>query len=214
MKNFVKNSALFIFLSVAFSGLTSCSNSSSPPPPPQQQANNNVTSVNADSSNSTDNKTASSSIPKSEYPPVSQAIMQADLKSPDGTTFKLEDYKGKVVVVNFWATWCGPCKAEMPELVRLREENKEKGFEIIGVNSDPEDDLAAIKTFGEKMKLTYKIAQGDEEFFEQFLKISKFPGIPQSFLIDREGRLNGVFVGGSPSTLVKLKDGVGKLMAN
>lgn len=139
--------------------------------------------------------------------------MQADLKSVDGTTFKLEDYKGKVIVVNFWATWCGPCIAEMPQLINLREANKEKGFEIIGVNSDPEDDFEGIKAFAEKKKLTYRVAQSEREFFEPFLKISKFPAIPQSFLIDREGRLRGVFVGGNKKTMVDLKDNVEKLLS-
>ena len=138
--------------------------------------------------------------------------MQADLKSTDGGNFKIEDYKGKTVLINFWATWCGPCRAEMPELVKLREKYKDKGFEVIGVNADPEDSIDAIKSFGEKMNLTYKLAQSDLSFFDQFLKISKFEGIPQSFLIDGDGRLRGVFLGGGQNTIEKVKDNVDKLM--
>lgn len=208
MKIQIKNLALFIVLSVVFSSLVGCSNSSDAPSSPgNTPASGNGQAVKTADSGSSGSKA------KSDYPELSPEIMQADLKSLDATNFKLEDYKGKVVLVNFWATWCGPCKAEMPELVKLREENKDKGFEVIGVNTDPNEDAELIKTFGEKMKLTYKLAQGEEAFFEEFLKISKFTGIPQSFLIDREGRLNGVYLGGARTTLAKLKDDAAKLLA-
>jgi thiol-disulfide isomerase/thioredoxin len=205
MRNSIKFGALFIFLSVVFSGLAGCSSDT--------KSNNNTTEINSTGSVANSINNNSPGTDKSDYPLMSQAIMQTDLKALDGTTFKLEDYKGKVVVVNFWATWCGPCIKEMPELVKLREENKDKGFEIIGVNADPEEDTSMVKAFVEKQKLTYKIAQSEKDFFGLFYKITKQDVIPQSFLIDREGRLNGAFVGGSGKTLVQLKENIDRLLS-
>lgn len=153
------------------------------------------------------------SMPKGDYPPAPPAIMQAELKKTDGTAFKLEDYKGKVVLVNLWATWCGPCKAEMPELVKLQDEHKDKGFEIIGLNIDDEEDAAMVKSFGEQMGLNYQLAKGEYKLGGDFLKISKVDAIPQSFLIDRDGRLVGVFVGGGKTSVDKIKTNVARTVA-
>jgi len=136
--------------------------------------------------------------------------MQAELKGLDGAKLKIEDYKGKVVLVNLWATWCGPCKGEMPHLVELQNTHKEKGFEILGLDTDENDTEAKVKDFAAEMKLNYTLGWLDEKTYGDFLKISKFPGIPQSFLINREGQLLGVFTGGSPTTIAKLKEIVGK----
>src|SRR4051812_22586418 len=96
-------------------------------------------------------------LPKSEYPPAPPVIMQATWKKPDGTEFKLEDYKGKVVLVNLWGVWCGPCIKEMPDLVQLQADNKEKGFEIIGLNvgddSGGPEKPENISSFGSEQKL-------------------------------------------------------------
>lgn len=154
-----------------------------------------------------------SSMPKGDYPAAPPAIMQAELKKTDGTPFKLEDYKGKVVLVNLWATWCGPCKAEMPELVKIQNENKDKGFEIIGLNIDEDEDAAMVKSFGEQMGLNYLLVKGEYKLGGDFLKISKVDAIPQSFLIDRDGRLVGVFVGGGKSSVDKIKANVARVVA-
>lgn len=184
MKFVVKNLALFVFLTVALSGFTACTGGS-------MQSTNGT--------------------PKpSEYPPVAAAVMQAELKGLDSVKFKLEDYKGKVVLINLWATWCGPCKGEMPHLVELQNTHKDKGFEILGLDTDENDTEAEVKKFAEEMKLNYTLGWIDEKTYNELLKISKFPGIPQSFLISRDGHLLGVFTGGSPTTIAKLKDIVGK----
>jgi thiol-disulfide isomerase/thioredoxin len=184
MKFAVKNLALFVFLTVALAGFTACGGGST-------QGTNGATKT-------------------SEYPPVPAAIMQAELKNVDGGKFKLEDYKGKVVLINLWATWCGPCKGEMPHLVEMQNAHKDKGFEILGLDTDEADTEAKVKNFAAEMKLNYTLGWLDEKTYNELLKISKFPGIPQSFLISRDGHLLGVFTGGSPTTIAKLKDIVGK----
>jgi len=191
MKFVVKIPALFIFLAIAFSSFTACN-----------RAGGNS---GGGAANGGEQKTKTS-----EYPPVPAAIMQAELKGLDGAKLKLEDYKGKVVLINLWATWCGPCKGEMPHLIELQNAHKDKGFEILGLDTDESETEAKVKGFAEEMKLNYTLGWVDEKTYNEFLKLSKFPGIPQSFLISRDGHLLGIYTGGSPTTVMKLKDQVGK----
>ena len=149
---------------------------------------------------------------KGNYPPAPPALMQAELSKLDGTTFKLENYKGKVILVNVWAAWCGPCRHEIPELIKLQKAHQSKGFEIIGLDLDPEETPEMIKDFETEMEINYLLARGDGKLFNEFEKVSQRPAIPQSFLIDREGKLLGVFVGGGPA-LKKLIDNVNRVMA-
>ena len=195
MKLFVKNTVLFICLSLVILMFAGCSTTSS-------------VKLEGNNSNVVDNK---SNLPKSEYPSAPVPIMQAQLTKIDGTNFKLADYKGKVLLVNLWATWCGPCKAEMPEFVKLQEANKENGFEVIGLNVEEEETTDILKDFGEKMGINYQLVKGEESLAREFLKISKVDAIPQTFLIDRDGKLVGVFVGGGKN-VEKIKDSVGKIM--
>lgn len=188
MKVVTRVFALFIVIIVIMAGFSACSNA----PAPKTESNE-------------------SNIPKSDYPPAPPKLMEAKLTKTDGSNLKLNDYKGKVILVNAWATWCGPCRQEMPELVKLQAELKEKGFEIIGLNVEADDDLNAIKDFGKEMSLNYELVKGDENLFLEFLKISKKDAIPQSFLIDRKGKLVGVFVGGG-GALKRLIDGTHKLV--
>ncbi|HEX8737118.1 MAG TPA: TlpA disulfide reductase family protein [Pyrinomonadaceae bacterium] len=187
MKFLAKNTALFIFLAIAFSIFTAC-------------GGNTGGGYNSGLTNTA----------RSDYPAVPAAIMQAEFKGLDGGKFKLEDYKGKVVLINLWATWCGPCKGEMPHLIELQNAHKDKGFEILGLDTDENDSEAAVKSFAENMKLNYTLGWVDDKTYSEMLKLSKFAGIPQSFLISRDGQLLGIFTGGSPTTIMKLKDLVGK----
>jgi thiol-disulfide isomerase/thioredoxin len=150
-------------------------------------------------SNNQSNQTNQSNIPKGDYPPAPTALMEAKLTRTDGSTFTLSDYKGKVIVVNAWATWCGPCRYEIPELVRLQTELKDKGLAVVGLNVDADEDAEMIKEFGKELNINYDLVKADYKLFGEFIKISKKDAIPQTFLIDREGRLLGVFVGAGKS---------------
>lgn len=147
----------------------------------------------------------------SGYPPLSSEIAQADIKNLDGTTFKLADKKGKVLLLNMWATWCGPCRSEMPALVKMQETYRDQGFEVIGLNTDDES-AEDITAFNGKMNLNYSLVWADTGLQASLLKISNFDGIPQSFLVDRDGNLRAVFKSANPAEIVKMKEWVGKVV--
>ena len=142
MRSFLKNLGIFIGFALVLSTLTNCGGTS--------------TTQNASTDQSTANpaENAEPAKKKTDYPPIATAVAQSDLKNLDGTTFKVADKKGKVLLLNMWATWCGPCRAEMPTLV----------------------------------------------------KISKFGGIPQSFIVDRDGNLRGVVRGANPADIKKMDE--------
>src|SRR5688572_19323158 len=81
---------------------------------------------------------------------------QFTLKDLNGRTVRLSDYKGKVVLINFWATWCPPCRAEMPDLVRLQREHGKEGLQIIGVTYPPEK-KERVRRFARSLKVNYPI---------------------------------------------------------
>ena len=193
MKNTFKKAVLFIGLSIALSSFSACS----------KMATTEKAQVDKSASSSSEN--GSSDTKKSDFPPAPVAVSQAEIKNIDGGTFKVEDKKGKVLLLNLWATWCSPCRAEMPELVELQNKYRDKDFEIIGLNTDDES-VEKIKDFADDMKLNYTLAYADGKLMNELLKISKFSGIPQSYLIDRDGRLRGVFTGGGPKVIGQLKD--------
>lgn len=153
----------------------------------------------------------------SEYPPLASGLANADLELLDGTKFKVTDKKGKVLLLNIWGTWCGPCREEMPHLVELQDKYGPQGFEVIGLNIGdgsgvPEPD-GLIKDFVAKMKLNYTIARSPVAATVQFYQISKQQVVPQTLLIDREGRLRGVFVGGGARVIDTMKTTLSKTLA-
>ena len=200
MKEFFTNSVLFILLSLVFSGLYGCTSSNST----QNPSSDNSTTASNPGDKSAPKKS-------SDYPPIASAVANADIKNLDGTTFKVADKKGKVLLLNLWATWCGPCRSEMPELVKMQDEHRANGFEIIGLDTDDED-LDSINKFAEKMSLNYTLTWAGTDLQNELLKISKFDGIPQSFLIDRDGNLRGVFRGANPSDVKKMEELVAKVV--
>ncbi|HSK73849.1 MAG TPA: TlpA disulfide reductase family protein [Pyrinomonadaceae bacterium] len=198
MKIFITNLALFLSFIIVFSA---CSTA-----PQEPVSENNA----APPANTTAEKKGS------EYPPVPQAIAQTEFDAMDGTTFKIGDRQGKVLLLNMWAIWCGPCRNEMPHLVEMEEKYKDKNFEIIGLNTGNEDydleDPEKIKEFAQEMNLNYQLVRIQPDDVNKFFKVSKEGGIPQSFLIDRAGNLRGIFVGGSKKVIDQMKQNVEKLV--
>ncbi len=143
--------------------------------------------------------------------PMPPSVRDAELQMMDGKPVKLSDYAGKVVVLNFWATWCPPCRQETPHLVELSNEYKERGVEFIGLSvEDPESSADAVKSFASAQKIPYKVGWAAEDFALQFVMQGGAQGsIPQSFVITRDGRLLKHFTGFSPvSTPAQLRQAI------
>jgi peroxiredoxin len=113
------------------------------------------------------------------------------LKDANGHTVKLSDYRGKVVLLDFWATWCGPCKIEIPWFKEFERENKDKGFAVIGVAMD-DDGWDAVKPFAQELGINYRLVVGNDEVAQLFGGVD---ALPTTFLIDREGRIASVHIG-------------------
>lgn len=112
-----------------------------------------------------------------------------ELKNLQDKTVKLSDYKGKVVLLNFWATWCPPCIKEMPMFQKLYKRHKDKGFVIVGVSMDKNKKIA--QKFIQKKGITYPILMGGPQLGAKY----KVRGLPTSFIIGRQGHLLRQFMG-------------------
>lgn len=148
----------------------------------------------------------------SGYPKAPDSILNTEITLTDDSTIRIADMKGKVVLVNLWATWCGPCRNEIPELAKLQEEYKDRDFEVLGLDVDPEP-LEMIKPFAEEMGINYKLGWAEEELTRAFFRINEDRnGIPQSFLINRNGELTGVFFGGGGNVIEMMKKTVAEVV--
>ena len=113
------------------------------------------------------------------------------LESIEGGTVRLSDYRDKVVLINFWATWCPPCRAEMPDLVKLQREYGRDGLQIIGVTYQPEP-LARVRSFTRRLKVNYPVVLGTPETKAAF---SADETLPLTVIIDRGGTIRGTIAG-------------------
>ena len=136
-------------------------------------------------------------------PPVADATITAAASSapaPDfslaargGSTVSLSKYKGQVVMLNFWATWCGPCRQEMPLLEAMYKKYKPMGFTLIGVNVEPDSKLA--DEFLKKMPVSFPVAFDTQSKVSQLFKVQ---GMPSTVIIDRKGNARVVHKGYRP----------------
>jgi cytochrome c biogenesis protein CcmG/thiol:disulfide interchange protein DsbE len=113
------------------------------------------------------------------------------LKDADGKSVSLSDYRGKVVLLDFWATWCGPCKLEIPWFEDLQRKDKDRGFAVLGVSMD-DDGWDAVKPFLKRLGVNYRVLMGDDMTAQLYGGVES---LPTTFLIDRAGRIAAVYVG-------------------
>ncbi len=113
------------------------------------------------------------------------------LQDSSGRSVRLSDYRGKVVLLNFWATWCPPCKAEIPWFVEFERQHKEQGFAVVGISMD-EDGWQAVKPFISEAGINYRVLLGNDSTAQLYGGVD---ALPTTFIIDREGRVANVHQG-------------------
>jgi cytochrome c biogenesis protein CcmG/thiol:disulfide interchange protein DsbE len=120
-----------------------------------------------------------------------KAAPEFSLKDANGKTVHLSDYRGKVVLLDFWATWCGPCKVEIPWFMEFENEFKNQGFAVLGVSMD-EDGWAAINPYVRDRKMNYRVLLGDDKVSTSY---GGLDALPTTLLIDREGNIASIHEG-------------------
>ena len=114
------------------------------------------------------------------------------LKDVDNKNVKLSDFKGKVILLDFWATWCGPCKVEIPWFIEFQERYGKSGFQVIGISAD--DTREKLVPFVKEMKMTYPVLQGlgRDNVLDAY---GPMLGLPVTVLISRDGRICSKHIG-------------------
>jgi peroxiredoxin len=114
-----------------------------------------------------------------------------ELKDVNGKVVHLSDYKGKVVLLDFWATWCEPCGVEIPWFTDFQRKYKDRGFTVLGVSMD-DGGWKDVKPFVAERKINYQVVMGDDKTSDQYGDVE---ALPTTFVIDRDGRIASVHVG-------------------
>lgn len=113
------------------------------------------------------------------------------LKDTTGRTFRLRAHKGKVVLINFWATWCPPCRAEIPDLIKMQQQYGSSGLQIVGITYPPEK-LSAVRKFKAKLRINYPVAIGTMSTKRLFTSSET---LPLTVVIDRRGNVVEIIEG-------------------
>jgi len=128
------------------------------------------------------------------------------LKDPEGKTVRLSDYRGKVVLLDFWATWCDPCRLEIPWFIDMQRKNKDKGFEVLGVSMD-EEGWEVVKPFMKSVGMNYRVVIGNDQTTQMYGGVDS---LPSTFLIDRQGKIAAIHIG--LASRKDFEDGVEQLL--
>jgi len=124
-------------------------------------------------------------VPLFQAEAATTAAPEWQLNDPDGQTVKLSDFKGKVVILDFWATWCPPCKAEIPGFIELQKRYAAQGLTVVGVSLDTAG-APVVKSFMKRVGMNYPVVIGDEKTAADYGGIS---AIPTTFVLDRNGNI-------------------------
>jgi peroxiredoxin len=154
-----------------------------------------VLSYQYSTANGKDNKTSSNNVQEDSYP-LAPEFSLADIK---GNVVNLSDYKGKVVIIDFWATWCPPCRKGIPDFVELQSEYGEENLVVLGISVD-QGDLSVVPAFAKEYKINYPVLYATMEVVSTYGGVS---GIPTTFIIDRDGKVRNRFVGYRPKNIFK-----------
>jgi thiol-disulfide isomerase/thioredoxin len=124
-------------------------------------------------------------------------VVEAELRAVTGAPIKLSSYAGKVLLVNLWATWCGPCRLETPELIKLHKEFRSQGVEMVGLSTEnPDASAEAVRQFVHDFNVDYRVGWATNDVAVTLMQGRD--AIPQSFIISRSGRVVKRFVGFNP----------------
>jgi cytochrome c biogenesis protein CcmG/thiol:disulfide interchange protein DsbE len=144
--------------------------------------------------------------PLSSSPSPREGFLAPDftLDTLDGNKITLSELRGKVVVVNFWATWCLPCRVETPALEKSYEQYKDSGVVVLGVNLTNQDVVSEVESFVQEFALTYPILLDHDGSISN--RLYQIRGLPTTFFVNREGIIRTVLVGGPMSeTFIRSK---------
>lgn len=192
----------FTFIALALLltlGVSSCSQSDN-----TATTNGNTKNAPANNAGPVKNAPANNAAPTANAPansslltPLPAALWDVSLTATDGKAFKLADLKGKVLLLDLWATWCGPCRNSIPHLVELHKELGPQGFEVIGLDiSTDQDTMEDVRAFMKEFKINYKVAFLEVQYAR--ILMSDNGSIPQSYIITRDGKIYKRFIGFSP----------------
>ena len=127
----------------------------------------------------------------------------------DGKAVAPDGFKGNIVVLDFWATWCGPCIVEIPAYNKLQEKYADKGVKVVGVTM-ASGESKEVKPFVERHKMKYTILMGDDDQAYEFNII----GFPTTYLVTRDGKIFAKYIGAGPGKLTRLESDIQKLLAD
>ena len=129
------------------------------------------------------------------------------LKTLDGGELALSDYRGRPVLINFWASWCGPCRAEMPEIIAAYNANRDIGLEVLAIDNTPLDVIDDVRAFVAEFQLPFPVLLDEEN---EAVKAYSIIGLPTSVFIDGDGLIRATNIG--PMTAEVLEEHLQKIL--